>query len=84
MHSLILRAPFIAMSTQQLLITEIAQQPEPLLREVLHYLSFLKTHATGQAGMPSPAKRSGFGSVPGIVMADDFDAPLPDFADYRP
>jgi hypothetical protein len=29
------------MSIQQLLISEISQQPEPLLREVLHYLHFL-------------------------------------------
>jgi hypothetical protein len=31
-----------------------------------------------------PAVRPGFGSVPGIELADDFDAPLPEFADYRP
>ncbi len=28
--------------------------------------------------------RPGFGSVPGIKMADDFDAPLEDFAHYLP
>jgi hypothetical protein len=28
--------------------------------------------------------RPGFGSVPGIKLADDFDAPLEAFADYRP
>jgi prevent-host-death family protein len=32
-----------------------------------------------------PTIRPGFGSLKGqIVMADDFDAPLDDFADYMP
>lgn len=32
-----------------------------------------------------PATRGGFGSCKGqIVMADDFDAPLDEFADYVP
>ena len=29
------------MSTQEMLLEEIKHQPEPLLREVLHYLQFL-------------------------------------------
>jgi len=29
------------MSTQELLVEEIKRQPEPVLREVLHYLRFL-------------------------------------------
>ncbi len=29
------------MSTQELLVEEIKKQPEPVLREVLHYLKFL-------------------------------------------
>jgi len=29
------------MSTQEILIEEIKHQPEPVLREVLHYLKFL-------------------------------------------
>jgi len=29
------------MSTQEMLAEEIRRQPEPLLREVLHYLKFL-------------------------------------------
>ena len=36
------------MSIQQLLITEVSQQPEPLLREVWHYLNFLKAKATDE------------------------------------
>ena len=29
------------MSTQEILVEEIKHQPEPVLREVLHYLKFL-------------------------------------------
>jgi hypothetical protein len=66
------------MSIQQLLIAEVAQQPEPLLREVWHYLNFLKT--TSDIGhTEKPSLRPGFGSVPGIQMADDFDAPFEAF-----
>ncbi len=71
------------MSIQQLLISEVSQQPEPLLREVWHYLSFLKSRAAVEE-QTLPAVRPGFGSVPGIELAEDFDAPLDDFADYRP
>ena len=71
------------MSIQQLLITEVSQQPEPLLREVWHYLNFLKAKAADEQ-QACPAVRPGFGSVPGIELADDFDAPLAEFADYRP
>lgn len=71
------------MSIQQLLITEVSQQPEPLLREVWHYLNFLKAKAQEQTQTTS-ALRPGYGSVPGIKLAEDFDAPLEAFADYRP
>ena len=71
------------MSIQQLIISEVSQQPEPLLREVWHYMNFLKAKAKEES-VPSAAVRSGFGSVPGIKLADDFDAPLEAFADYRP
>lgn len=71
------------MSIQQLLITEVSQQPEPLLREVWHYLSFLKAKSANEQ-CASLTVRPGYGSVPGIELADDFDAPLEAFADYRP
>ena len=72
------------MSIQQQLILEISHQPEPLLREVWHYLNFLKAKSD-EAPLPGqPTLRTGYGSVPGIIMADDFDALLPDFSDYRP
>jgi hypothetical protein len=71
------------MSIQQLLITEVSQQPEPLLREVWHYLTYLKTKAAEEKATQEMV-RPGFGSVPGLKMAEDFDAPLEDFAAYRP
>ncbi len=70
------------MSIQQLLIAEVSQQPEPLLREVWHYLNFLKSKSRDESESAFPV-RPGFGSVPGIQLAEDFDAPLEDFADYR-
>ena len=72
------------MTIQQRIISEVAHQPEPLLREVWHYLEFLKSKAGDESPAPQPAVRKGYGSVPGIVLADDFDAPLADFAEYRP
>ena len=71
------------MSIQQLIISEVSQQPESVLREVWHYLSFLKSKASDEQAAIA-AVRPGFGSVPGIELADDFDAPLVAFAEYRP
>jgi hypothetical protein len=71
------------MSIQQLIISEVSQQPEPLLREVWHYLSFLKSKANEHAATMASV-RPGYGSVPGIELADDFDAPLEVFSEYRP
>jgi hypothetical protein len=33
---------FSSMSTQEILLEEIKHQPEPVLRELRHYLDFLK------------------------------------------
>lgn len=71
------------MSIQQLLITEVSQQPEPLLREVLDYVNLLKAKAEKDRG-PSSAPRLGFGAVPGIKLAEDFDEPLAAFAYSHP
>lgn len=71
------------MSIKQLLISEVSQQPEPLLREVWHYLNFLKSKANDEQEALA-AVRPGYGGVPGIQLADDFDAPLDDYAAYRP
>ncbi len=69
------------MSIQQVLIDEVTRQPESVLREVLHFLNSMKTFDDPEA---DKGIRPGFGSVPGIKLADDFDAPLEEFADYRP
>lgn len=72
------------MTIQQLIISEVAHQPEPVLRELWHYLKQLKSKAAESTPAPQPVVRTGYGSVPGIILADDFDAPLDEFADYRP
>ena len=59
------------MSIQQLLITEVSQQPEPLLREVWHYLNVLKAKAADEQ-QGHPKVRPGFASAnvrPGSVCA---------------
>ena len=37
------------MSTQEILIEEIKRQPEPVVREVLHYLKFLERQREPEA-----------------------------------
>ena len=39
------------MSAQELLIEEIKRQPEPVLREVLHYIKFLENQRQMEAPM---------------------------------
>jgi hypothetical protein len=41
------------MSAQEILIEEIKHQPEPVAREVLHYLKFLKRQRETEAPMDS-------------------------------
>lgn len=71
------------MSIQQLLIAEVSRQPEPVLREMWNHLSALKEKGLEES-MAGAGIRPGFGSVPGITLAEDFDAPLAAFSDYRP
>ncbi len=68
------------MTIQQLIISEVAHQPEPVLHELWDYLKQLKSKTAETASATKPVVRRGYGSVPGIVLADDFDAPLADFA----
>jgi hypothetical protein len=69
------------MTNEQTLIQEIYSLPDNLKQEVLHYIQFLKqkqTHPT-----KTPRKKRKAGSAKGeIFMADDFEAPLEDFAEY--
>jgi hypothetical protein len=66
----------------------LLQLPEPLQIEALHYVEYLtslRVNAVSQIGNhPEIPKRNGFGILKGkVTIADDFDAPLEEFADYQ-
>jgi len=67
---------------EQTLIQEIQTLPESLKQEVLHFVQFLKQKQSVEIEPEKPRRRK-FGSAKGkYTMADDFDAPLEDFAEY--
>ena len=69
--------------TEQTIISELYTLPENLKQEVLHYIQFLKHKQTEQIETVEPRKKRQAGSAKGkFVMADDFEAPLEDFAEY--
>ena len=45
------------MSTQEILVEEIKKQPEPVLREVLHYLKFLARQREEEMSVDVPPTR---------------------------
>ena len=66
----------------------LLQLPEPLQVEALHYVEYLTSRRVSAVSQienhPEARKRNGFGILKGKVMiADDFDAPLEEFADYQ-
>lgn len=66
----------------------LLQLPEPLQIEALHYVEYLTSHRVGAVSQvrnhPTSPKRNGFGILKGkVTIADDFDAPLGEFADYQ-
>jgi Protein of unknown function (DUF2281) len=75
----------------------LAKLPESLQVEALHYVEYLTSRRGGEASQsenrtilsrlePTAAtkKRNGFGILKGkVTIADDFDAPLEEFADYQ-
>jgi hypothetical protein len=71
------------MTTDTEILNTIAQMPEPLKQELLHYAKYLfenysKVEAKGKA-----PKRNGLGIWKDkIRIADDFDEPLEDFKEY--
>ncbi len=68
--------------TEQTLIQEIHTLPESLKQEVLHFVQFLKQKQTVEE-KPTKRRKRKAGSAKGeIIMADDFEAPLEDFAEY--
>lgn len=71
------------MTNEQVLIEEIHTLSDKMKEEVLHYVQFLKQKQTENIETPKPRKKRKAGSAKGeIFMADDFDAPLEDFAEY--
>ena len=66
----------------------LAQMPENLKQELLHYAqylvaNYLKTTAEEPHTEPEKKSRGGLGIWKGKVwMADDFDEPLEDMKDY--
>ena len=71
------------MTNEQVLIQEIYTLPENLKEEVLHFVQFLKQKQTAKPETATPRKKRKAGSAEGeIFMADDFEAPLEDFAEY--
>jgi hypothetical protein len=69
--------------TEQTLIQEINTLPDNLKLEVLHFVQFLKQKQNEKNETDKPRKKRKAGSAKGeIIMADDFDAPLEDFAEY--
>jgi hypothetical protein len=66
----------------------LLQLPEPLQVEALHYVEYLTSRRVGAASQignySETPKRNGFGILKGkVTIADDFDAPLEEFADYQ-
>ena len=60
--------------------------PESLQIEALHYIEYLTSRRNRPAESlpPIAQKRNGFGILKGkVTIADDFDAPLEEFADYQ-
>ena len=77
-------------TTTQTLDTEIlqtiAQMPESLKREILHYAKYLiDNHAQEITQDAPPAKKRRVGILKGtfvLPLPDDFDEPLEDFKEY--
>ena len=66
----------------------LLQLPKPLQVEALHYVEYLTSRRFGTASQrgshPETPKRNGFGILKGkVTIANDFDAPLEEFADYQ-
>jgi Protein of unknown function (DUF2281) len=66
----------------------LLQLPESLQIEALHYVEYLTSRRVGAASRignrSATLKRNGFGILKGkVTIADDFDDPLEEFADYQ-
>jgi hypothetical protein len=64
------------------ILQTIAQMPETLKQELLHYAKYLFENYSKEAEKKTP-KRGGLGIWKDkIWIADDFDQPLEDFREY--
>ena len=69
--------------TDQTIISELHTLPENLKKEVLHYIQFLKQKQIDHVEIKEPHRTRRAGSAKGkFIMAEDFDGPLEDFAEY--
>ena len=66
------------------ILENLQKLPEPLKRDVLHYIEALvEQYTTSTAKESQPNRQRAFGIWKGAVrMADDFDQPLEDLKDY--
>jgi len=68
---------------QPVILEKLAELPESLQTEVLHYIEFLIEKQAKNSTQEKPTKRGGLGMWKGkIWMSDDFDEPLEDLKDY--
>lgn len=64
---------------QPLILEKLAELPESLQTEVLHYIEFLIEKQAKNSTQEKPTKRGGLGIWKGkIWMSDDFDEPVED------
>ena len=68
--------------TEQAIIQEIHTLPESLKLEVLHFVQFIKQKQSIPTETAKPRKRQAGSAKGEIFMAEDFNAPLEDFAEY--
>ena len=67
------------------LIATLDKLPPDLQTEVLHYAEYLTTRQKPQPTTPDSQPTINYrqaGSLKGIIMSPDFDAPLEDLKDY--
>ncbi len=68
------------------ILQTIAQMPEPLKREILHYAKYLiNNHSKEIVQDAPPTRKRRVGILKGtfvLPLPDDFDEPLEDFKEY--
>ncbi|MEG4226943.1 DUF2281 domain-containing protein [Microcoleus sp. N9_B2] len=68
---------------QPVILEKLAELPESLQTEVLHYIEYLIEKQAKNLSQEKPTKRGGLGIWKDkIWMSDDFDEPLEDLKDY--